>query len=701
MAMNVLLSNPSSRPDVTILPYIYGLLKTHCARDERLARDVEWMDPIYRLDDPDTLLEGYDLGAVDVLGLTAYTWNWLAQREVARRVKEANPGCLVVAGGPHCDYDDPDFFRRNPFLDIVVEKEGEEPFRKILLEKLNGSEEWEGITGLYLPDEEGVPRSTGPPDLLEEEEILSVSPYEAQSDVFKEIIDRAKYRGEHISGPIETNRGCPYRCTFCDWGSLTYTKVRKFGEERVKRDIDFLAKNEVTSCGFTDANVGMFERDVDFVRYLCECSERYGFPKEFGYNPTKTKAKYLPEITRTLHEHGLQRRSILAVQHTVPEVLDAIERKNLTREELLGLVEFNREHDIPMQVQLILGCPNDTYDRWKQCLTDLMEWGIDDQYTIGSFQLLPNAPAADEEYMEEWDIEFVTTPNIAQAVLEDSTPVPSLAKKRIVTSTSTFDEDEWTRMWVYSHLVRSFHGMGLTHRVAVYLRYCEGVLFRDFYEGFVDGFAREQASLQNWVERMTREKREGLREGREVEKTRLELLSESSFEPQFEEWLFVHTVLNRDEIYRDMKDWILEEFSVDVGRLGDLLRYQRKILVTPDYDPRLGKSFEGEYDWPEYFGRDRDDLTTPPLERPRRFVIEDRKLGRENQQDIRWHHHEGDERLETWIDDAVRNRPFLPTVILRGRAVTLHDVESQAPAGLLRRLREAVEGSLRQRMSGA
>jgi len=37
---------------------------------------------------------------------------------------------------------------------------------------------------------------------------------------------------------IETNRGCPHKCTFCDWGTLTYTKVRHFDLKRVEDDID-------------------------------------------------------------------------------------------------------------------------------------------------------------------------------------------------------------------------------------------------------------------------------------------------------------------------------------------------------------------------------------------------------------------------------------------------------------------------------
>ena len=33
--------------------------------------------------------------------------------------------------------------------------------------------------------------------------------------------------------PIETNRGCPYGCTFCDWGAATLAKIARLSDERV------------------------------------------------------------------------------------------------------------------------------------------------------------------------------------------------------------------------------------------------------------------------------------------------------------------------------------------------------------------------------------------------------------------------------------------------------------------------------------
>ena len=35
----------------------------------------------------------------------------------------------------------------------------------------------------------------------------------------------------------ETNRGCPYQCTYCDWGSAIAAKLRNFEKERLYREL--------------------------------------------------------------------------------------------------------------------------------------------------------------------------------------------------------------------------------------------------------------------------------------------------------------------------------------------------------------------------------------------------------------------------------------------------------------------------------
>ena len=44
---------------------------------------------------------------------------------------------------------------------------------------------------------------------------------------------------------METDRGCPYKCTFCDWGTLTYSKLKKFGRDRVYDEIEWVNKEKI------------------------------------------------------------------------------------------------------------------------------------------------------------------------------------------------------------------------------------------------------------------------------------------------------------------------------------------------------------------------------------------------------------------------------------------------------------------------
>jgi putative methyltransferase len=56
---------------------------------------------------------------------------------------------------------------------------------------------------------------------------------------------------------LETTRGCPYSCTFCDWGGGVGTKVIKKNLNDVKSDIDSLIEVDPSSIYICDANFGL------------------------------------------------------------------------------------------------------------------------------------------------------------------------------------------------------------------------------------------------------------------------------------------------------------------------------------------------------------------------------------------------------------------------------------------------------------
>src|SRR2546423_1017978 len=61
----------------------------------------------------------------------------------------------------------------------------------------------------------------------------------------------------------ETNRGCPYACTFCDWGSAIAQKLSVWDPARLDREIEYFGQKRIRYVYAADANFGILPRDVD------------------------------------------------------------------------------------------------------------------------------------------------------------------------------------------------------------------------------------------------------------------------------------------------------------------------------------------------------------------------------------------------------------------------------------------------------
>src|SRR5262249_40919769 len=151
---------------------------------------------------------------IDVVGLSCYTWNWDFQLRVAAEAKLRNPNCLVIAGGPQPDHQDEDFFVKHRDIDVVVLRDGEITFSNILTTIAPEQRDLSTIKGLYLPGTNRTRIATGPPDIPG---VFEFSPFLSQSAYFEKLISRSP--DGFFSTTLETNRGCPYSCSFCDWGT--------------------------------------------------------------------------------------------------------------------------------------------------------------------------------------------------------------------------------------------------------------------------------------------------------------------------------------------------------------------------------------------------------------------------------------------------------------------------------------------------
>jgi putative methyltransferase len=648
--VTALISEPQSFQGMVYLPYMWAILKSACDRTPDLEGRVDWLDPIFMKGSPESLLAPHRDRPLDVLGLSCYTWNWDLQRAIAALAKAMNPECLVVAGGPHPDYKDPAFFSMHPFIDAVVVKDGEIPFSRILAGLLRGERDLDAIPGLYLPGGPDGHRFTGAAEVPTR---FEHSPYVDQAAYYERLVERSG--GRHFEAIWETNRGCPYSCNFCDWGSATMSKVRQFDIGRVRAEIEWFARMQVNGLMLADANFGILPRDPEIADFLNETRVRYGFPRFVHYSPAKNNPERTVAIARKFVASGISPVHTFAVQHTDVGVLAAADRANISVAKQRQVAKAVVSDDIPTLVQLIVGIPGDTYELWKACLTDLMDWGLHDNYQIFNYALLPNAPAADKAFLRRWNVgtisRYLPKEGTGQRRSDDT---DALTKVDLIVESTSFSRTDWVRMKVYAALVRALHSLGFVRLPAMYLHFSHAVAYREFYDRLIeDHFAGSPIHR-----RLTSHFQHFLDDERAVEDVAFDEIASPRLSFEAGRWAFVALSWEFDRHYDELRAF-LEAAYPNAPHVGSALDFQRNVMIRPDYDQQAGASFSIDRDWLTY--RERARRLTEFARMPEPDPVTGRVVVRDASADLDWTGRDSMGRWLAWLDYTRELRRTLST----------------------------------------
>ncbi|BDX05735.1 hypothetical protein MACH26_12560 [Planctobacterium marinum] len=392
-----------------------------------------------------------------------YMWSIDLNMQISNAIKQHDSGNFTIHGGPSTpDYPQAcaEFLNKHPSVDIAVHGEGEVTITEIF-EVLNQSFKVDAdldryklsqVAGITYKDpiSRNVVR-TGSRERMKQPDAVS-SPY--LSGVFD------NYQGRVEAAIIESNRGCPYGCTFCDWGSATNQKVRKFDLERVFDEITWIGRNQVRVLWIADANYGLYERDIDISKHIVATKQKYGYPQEVVVNYTKNSTRKLVDIIKVFSEGGIISQGIISIQTTDDKTLEVINRKNIRTERYDELSEIFAELKLPLSTDLMIGLPGITVASFKR---DLQRY-IDKDISVKAYptQLLPNSPMADPEYIEKYQIE----------VDENS----------FITSTYSFTHEELIEMKGLFHVYEMAEGYGLLRYVIRFLQWEHQIQSIDFLQ---------------------------------------------------------------------------------------------------------------------------------------------------------------------------------------------------------------------------
>lgn len=595
-------------------PYVWAILKSYWERHGDGDGLYEWMEPIWLNDMPDSLLRPYEGRRIDVLGLSCYTWNWETQCSIARQVKVQNPDCLVVAGGPEPDYKDPDIFHKHPYIDVIAVQDGEITFNKILSKLSRDDRDFRDIRGLYLPGVNGGGHlCTG---VAEVPTVFDHSPYVDQSAYYQRLVEQ--YGTGNFDVILETNRGCPYSCSFCDWGSNTMSRVRRFEMARIEEEIDWLGCMKVACIMLADANFGILQRDLEIADLLNETREKHGgYPRHIYYSAAKNNPDRAIAIAKKFAQSGICSAHALSIQHTRQEVLAATKRSNISPEKQVEVVKAMTKAGVPIDVQLILGIPGDTHALWKGCLADLMERGIHEDYLIVPYHVLPNAPAAEKSFMDLWQIRTIGRRALdrTHSDFHDTSKDVIRNRDKIIVQSKTFSREDWIKMSTYAAFIQALHNGSLTQRIAVYLRLTHNVPYLELYERLIEGWFESAGTAPDWYKAVSSHYRNYLEDEDASDHMKVEELPHLPYALHPSRWIYVQACLHIDEFFDALKAYLLAQYPA-AANLDSNIDFQKQLVILPSFDRDAGKTLRTDFDWVHYFEEARGRDASEPLGEP-------------------------------------------------------------------------------------
>jgi radical SAM superfamily enzyme YgiQ (UPF0313 family) len=440
----------------------------------------------------------------DVVGFSTYVWNARISLEIARRLKARKPEVLIVFGGPQVPDKPESFLREHPFIDVAAHNEGEQTFLQLL--EAFPQRDWQGQTGISYIDGAGAFHRAPPtPRFRELEEVPSAF----LNGIFDGLM--AANPGETWIGLWETNRGCPFQCTFCDWGSATAAKVTKFEMDRLKRELDWFSRNKIQYIFVCDANFGIQKRDVEIAEHVASVRRATGFPQGFSVQNTKnaTERAYLTQ--KILSDAGLNKGVALSMQSLDPLTLKNIKRDNISLETYLELARRFSQDKVETYSDLILALPGETYDSFCNGVNTLIEAGQHNRIQFNNLSILPNAEMGDPEYLARFGMKIVRSKiiNIHGTTEEIEDDVQEM--QDLVVATDSMPAEDWRRTRTFCWMTAFLHFDKLLQMPLIVTHEATGVSYRALIEAFLladhdrypviagvrDFFLKEAESIQN------------------------------------------------------------------------------------------------------------------------------------------------------------------------------------------------------------
>jgi radical SAM superfamily enzyme YgiQ (UPF0313 family) len=283
----------------------------------------------------------------DIVAFSAYLWSFPLFAKVAEQLHRDDPTRLLVFGGPSAR---PSMFDQLPFrstreaADLLIVSEGELTTLEIVqatdrradsLATIHGIAQWCGDTWRETPTRPLADLNQLP------------SPY---------VMDLVPRGG---LGVLQTYRGCPYTCSFCEWGTMESPK-RVRTAAHLADEFRGMERARVTGALLVDAGLNLNGRAFDQLEIA---AEQTGFFRDrkliCEVYPAKVNdqhIRFLSNVGQPLVGVGLQSFDNEVLAHVDRSFDEGRFESNMER---LGSVAR-------VAIEIIMGLPGDSPEQFRR-----------------------------------------------------------------------------------------------------------------------------------------------------------------------------------------------------------------------------------------------------------------------------------------------------------------------------------------------
>ena len=291
------------------------------------------------------------------VGLTAITGKQIKNAsEVSKFIKD-NSNVPIVWGGVHPTLE-PFSTINNKYIDFVIEGEGEITFKK-LVNKLNKNKHLKTISGLWYKEKNKIKK--GPKRRLIELNKTPHLPYH--------LIDVSRYLREKNKEKrflLETSRGCPNNCIYCNSNFLDKGCWRAKSTDKVIEEIKFILENfkDIKIIELVDSNFFInYKRAKEILKEI----RRYDLKLWVPGTEIYTLRNFIKNNNLKLLENSCCYLG-LGVESGSNKILRCI-KKNLTVKQAIDFNKKLKNYKIVANYNFMSGFPNETKGDLKMTIS--------------------------------------------------------------------------------------------------------------------------------------------------------------------------------------------------------------------------------------------------------------------------------------------------------------------------------------------